>query len=218
MLFRLTQLFFPAKCVLCGKLLKKDETDLCHGCRTNAPVFSKGNFKISFVARWTAVWYYKDMVRDGILRYKFGHRRSYAQAYGKILAMKLQNAGFDDFDVLTWVPVSRKRLRKRGYDQVELIAHAAAAELGLTAVRTLKKIRHTPAQSTLSNVAARRANVLNAFCVIRPGLVRDRRVLLLDDIITTGTTAAECARMLHTAGAKTVLCAAMAVADHSQNK
>lgn len=215
---RLKRLFFPPKCVLCGKLLSDEETDLCHDCRIHAPVFSKGNFKISFVARWTAVWYYKDMVRAGILRYKFGGRRSYAPAYGKFLAMKLQTAKFEDFDVLTWVPISRQRLRKRRYDQVELIAHVVAEELGVQAVKALEKIRHTPPQSTLPDLAARKANVMGAFQVTDPEAIREQRVLLLDDIITTGATASECARVLLTAGAKEVVCAALAAAEHNKKQ
>lgn len=209
-------LLFPPKCVLCKKLLAKDETDLCHACRRDAPEFSKGKFKLSFLAGWTAVWYYKDRPRQSLLRYKFGHRRSYASAYGRLLAVRLQNDRLDDFDVLTWVPVSRRRRWQRGYDQVELLACAVARELGIAPVRTLKKVRHTPPQSGLHTAAERRANVLGAYIALEPESFRDKRVLLLDDIITTGATASECARVLLTAGAKEVSCAAMAAVSHDK--
>ena len=215
MLHRLTLLLFPPKCVLCRKLLTKEETDLCHHCRTHAPAFSKGNFKLSFVARWTAVWYYKDEVRQSILRYKFSGRRSYAPAYGRMLAMKLQTAGFEDFDVLTWIPISRQRRWKRGFDQVELLAQAVGEELGVTPVKCLKKIRNTPPQSGIKSAAARRANVLGAYKVLDPEPFRDKRILLLDDIITTGATASECARVLMTAGAKEITVASLAAASHN---
>lgn len=64
------------------------------------------------------------------------------------------------FEVLTWVPVSAKRRRSRGYDQTELLAHAVAKELELPCTQTLQKIRHNPAQSSQRDAAARRANVL----------------------------------------------------------
>ena len=214
MINRLSNLIFPPKCVLCKKLLSRDETDLCHQCRRDAPVFSKGKIKFSFVAGWTSLWYYKDNVRNSLLRYKFSHYRSYVPAYSRLLAMKLQTAGFDHFDVLTWVPVSRLRRMKRGFDQVELLAQETARQLDVEAVPCLKKIRHTPPQSTLSSAAQRRANVLGAYVVTNPDTVRGKRILLLDDIITTGATVSECARMLMLAGARDVRCAAMAVASH----
>lgn len=161
------------------------------------------------------MWYYKENVRYGILRFKFMKRRSYAQAYGRYLAMKLMTAGLTDFDVLTWVTTGRQRVRKRGYDQAELITRATAKELGVQAVQTLKKIRNVPPQSSLPTAAARRANILGAYKVTDPALVTNKRILLLDDIITTGATASECAKTLLTAGAKEILFAAVAVASHN---
>lgn len=216
MLETLSLLLFPPKCVLCGCLLKKEETDLCHNCRENAPVFGKEKFKISFVAGWTAVWYYKDDVRKSLLRYKFYRHRGYVPCYGQLLAMHLQSHRFDDFDVLTWVPISRLRRLRRGFDQVELVAKAVAGQLGVPAVPVLKKIRHTPPQSRIHSAAGRRANVLGAYRVADPQAVAGKRILLLDDIITTGATVSECARMLILSGAQEVRCAAMAAAPHEQ--
>lgn len=207
-------LLFPRKCVLCKTLLKKQETDLCHNCRINAPEFTKSNFKFSFIAGWTAVWYYKDTVRQSLLRYKFHNARSYADVYGRLLAMKLLKEDFGDFDVLTYVSTGWLRKLHRGYDQVALIGQVVAKELNLPFIKTLKKLRNTPPQSGLSDPARRRANVLGAYRVIHPELVRGKRILLLDDIITTGATVSECARVLLTAGAKEVYCAAVAVSVH----
>ena len=211
---RLLNLLFPPKCVLCKKLLSREETDLCRHCWEHAPVFSKEKIKFSFIAGWTAVWYYKDDVRQSLLRYKFARYRIYVPCYSRLLAMKLQTSRFENFDVLTWVPVSRLRRMKRGFDQVELLAKATAQQLGIEAVPCLKKIRHTPPQSGLRTAAQRRANVLGAYMVTDPEIVQNKRILLLDDIITTGATVSECARMLLLAGAKDVRCAAMAVASH----
>ena len=218
MLHRLTELLFPRKCVFCRKLLKTDETDLCAHCRQNAPVFAKGKFKLSFIARWTAVWYYEDTVRQSILRYKFGSRRSYAPFYGRQLAMKLQTCGMDAFDVLTYVPISRLRKWKRRFDQMELVAEQVGHELGVPVTCVLRKVRHNKPQSTLKSAAQRRANALNAYRVLNPEAIRGKRVLLLDDILTTGATANECARTLLTAGASEVTFAAIAVANHNEKK
>ena len=208
----LFDLLFPPKCVLCHKLLQKEETDLCVHCRENAPVATNTKFRFSFVADWTAVWYYKDNVRESLLRFKFCKARSYASVYGQFLAMRLQTLGKDHFDVLTWVSTGARRVRKRGYDHAKLLALAVAKELGVPAVKTLKKIRHTPPQSSLHSAAERRANVLGAYQVLRKDLVAGKHVLLLDDIITTGATASECARTLLSAGAAKITVATVAVA------
>lgn len=218
MLDHLVNLLFPPKCVLCQRLLGKEETDLCSHCRTHAPVFSKEKFKLSFVAGWTAVWYYKDNVRLSLLRYKFSRRRSYVGCYSRQLAMKLQTANFDTFDLLTWVPISSLRRWKRGFDQVELLAKATAGQLGVQAVPLLKKVRHTPPQSGIESAAERRANILGAYEVTNPEAVQGKRILLLDDIITTGATVSECARMLMLCGAQQVRCAALAVAPREKNQ
>ena len=215
---RFWNLFFPPKCVLCKKLLTESETDLCRNCRENAPEVGTQKIKLSFLAQWTGVWYYKENVRLSILRYKFYGKRSYAAAFGRLLAMKLMKEGWDDTDVLTWVPISLRRKYRRGYDQTELMAEVVSGELGMDLVRTLRKIRHTKPQSTMGDAAHRRANILGAYEVTDPNLIRDKRVLLLDDIVTTGATASECARMLLTAGAKEVKLATLAVASHETQR
>lgn len=216
MLHRLLRFLFPPRCIFCRSLLGKEETDLCRACRENAPETGKEKIKFSFLARWCAVWYYKDNVRNSMLRYKFSRKRSYAAVYARFLAMKLQRSGMDSPDVLTWIPVSFLRRWKRGFDQTQLLALAVGRELGIPAVKTLKKIRHTPPQSGILGVAARRANVLGAYRVTDPTLVRDKSILLLDDILTTGATASECAKTLCLAGARQVSCAVVAVASHSE--
>jgi len=215
---RILHIFFPPKCVLCKKILSKEETDLCRACRENQPEYGAHKIKLSFLAQWTGLWYYKDDVRTSILRYKFYGHRSYASAYGRLLAMKLQKEGWDDTDILTWIPISRQRKRSRGYDQVELLGNVLAQELGMELTPTLRKIRNTKPQSVMGDAAHRRANILGAYEVIDPGLVRDKRILLLDDIITTGSTASESARMLLTAGAKEVKLATLAVASHEKTR
>jgi len=209
-------LLFPPKCVLCQRLLAREQTYFCPTCRRDAPEFPKSNFTISFVAGWTGVWYYKDMARKSLIRYKFGGKRSYAHAYAQVLALKLRQDQMDSFDMLTFVPIAPLRWFLRGYDQVAILAEALGKEMGVPSVRTLRKIRNTPPQSGLKDVYRRRANVLGAYRVVSPEQLRGKRVLLLDDVITTGATASECARMLLSAGAKEVICAAIGVAYHDK--
>ncbi len=216
MLKRILELLFPPKCILCRRVLEKHETDLCHRCRTDSPISPANRVKISFVESWAAVWYYEGAVRSSILRFKFGGKQNYAPAYGRFLAMKLQQEYPDGFDLITWVPTGSRRIRKRGYDQAKLLAEAAGSELGMMPVQLLKKIRNTPPQSRIHGDAKRRANVLGAYKATDNIPFSGKRILLLDDIITTGATVSECARILLTAGAKEVHCGALAYARRAK--
>ena len=201
---------FPPKCVLCEKLLADTEADLCRECRITTKSYPLRKRKVHFLDSFTAVWYYEGYVRKSLLRYKFGGKRGYAPSYGRMVAMKLLREYPEGFDCLTWVPVSPWRRFTRGYDQVELLAEAVSAELGIPAVSMLKKVRHNRRQSGIRDAASRKANVLGAYKALQPENIRGRRILLLDDILTTGATASECARMLKSAGAREVHCAAIA--------
>ena len=208
------QLLFPEKCVLCRTVLKPKELDLCHSCRTDGPEFRAGRKKLPFLDSWVAVWYYEKKARRSLLRYKFGRRRSYAQSYGRLLAMRLLEEYPEGFDLLTWVPTGWFKRLTRGFDQCQLLAQAVGKELGMEPQRVIRKIRSNKTQSTIHGEAKRRANVLGAYKVTQLEQVKGKRILLLDDIITTGATAGECARILLTAGASEVHCGAVAAARY----
>lgn len=214
---RLWRLLFPPKCVLCRKVLEKQETDLCQKCRIDSPDCANGHKKFPFLESWTAVWYYEGVVRKSILRYKFHGARLYAPAYGRMLAMALLKEHPEGFDILTWVPTGILRRLRRGYDQVELLANAVAQELGMEPRRLLKKVRNNPPQSRIVGQAQRRANVLEAYRVTDGAVPAGKRILILDDVITTGATAGEAARVLLTAGASQVHCGAVAVTRRDGN-
>ncbi len=209
-------LLFPPKCLVCQKLLSKQELDLCLQCRAELEDFPKTKLKLSFLAGWTAIWYYKDDVRKSLLQYKFSAKRNRRAGFGRLLAMKLLQENLTDFDILSWVPLAPARKFSRGYDQDELLAQAVGKELRQKPVATLRKIRNTPPQSGILDASARRANVMGAYRVISPKQVTGKRILLIDDVITTGSTISECARTLLTAGAKEVYCAAVAASSHEK--
>ena len=203
-------LLFPPRCILCRRVLKKEELDLCRSCRSDTPDYCGGKRKLQFLDSFCAIWYYRGNVRSSLLRYKFGYARSYAHDYGRLLAGKLLQEYPDGFDVLTWVPISARRRRSRGYDQSRLLARRTALELGLPCVQTLRKIRHNPAQSRQADAAARRANVLGVYAAEKAESIKGKRILLIDDVITTGATLSECSKVLRAAGAETVACATLA--------
>ena len=212
------EILFPSKCILCRKLLKDNETDICTRCRTEVASDIKIKKSIPFVAGWTAVWYYEGDVRKSILRYKFRNARSYASGYGRFLAMAIQKAGLDQADILTWVPVSDRRRKKRGYDQCRLLAESVGSELSMIPEPCLVKIRDTAPQSRMVNAAQRKANILGAYRVPDPSRICGKRILILDDVVTTGATTSECARELMTAGAEKVFVAAIAATKSNKSR
>lgn len=209
----LIELLFPRKCMLCRCLLSREETDLCRDCRSTTPEWHSPGKSYPSIDDVVSVWYYDASVRDSLLRYKFSGCRHYAKPYARLLSMAILR-GLPEGEVITWVPVSPLRRLKRGYDQSELLARAVGAELGLPVVRLLKKTRNNRAQSGIEDPALRRTNVRGVYQTLSSGEIRGKRIILLDDILTTGATAGECARILRKAGAKQVSLAVMASGRH----
>lgn len=205
-------LLFPPKCVFCGKVLDSGESGFCRRCQRELPWLTDGEAELTgeFFSLCAAPLRYQDKVRDSIHWYKFKGRRGYHKVYGKLVAQCVHDHLDGRYDLITWVPLSDRRKRERGYDQAFLLASAAALELGDVAVETLRKERNTDPQSGITEDAQRRANVLGAYTPVDPELVAGKRVLLIDDVVTTGSTLSECARTLRTMGAEDVVCAALA--------
>ena len=205
----LLNLLYPPKCIFCRRLLGRDEEDVCARCRLDLPVFT-GELDLGpYCSGGAAALYYEGTVRDSLLRFKFQGMESYAAAYGKLLAAACTRLPLEAIDAVTWVPVSRRRRRQRGYDQARLLAEALGAELDKPVAATLIKVRNNRPQSSLEAAEARRANVLGAYR--GKEAAAGRTLLLVDDIVTTGATSAEAARTLLTAGASAVYLAAVAV-------
>lgn len=208
-------LLFPSKCIFCGNVLKDDETDFCRRCWATAPEYPQGKLKLQFIDSTVAVWYYREGVRKSLHRYKFSRAAFLAEPFGRMLAMKVLSADIPGLNLVTWVPISPLRKLFRGYDQDELLAKVVARELGLPCVPLLKKIRHNRAQSRITGYEKRKANVLGAYRAVNTERIPGGRILLVDDILTTGATAGECARVLLTAGAEEIHCAVIASAHHN---
>jgi ComF family protein len=195
--------FGPEACPRCGQGLGPGAPDVsrCPDCRHRAPAFDGAS-------AWGP---YRDALRDLVLQLKFGGERVLADELGRLLGARLAaDPRFGDVDVLVPVPLDPATEGDRGYNQSALLAEALGRRLGRPVeTHALAKARATAPQATLD--AARRAeNVAGAFAAARPDGLRGRRVLLVDDVMTTGATASEAATVLKSAGAKTVLVAVVA--------
>jgi ComF family protein len=167
---------------------------LCGACRRQRPPWAYAR----------AAARYGDCAREALHAFKFGGRRALAAPLGDLLAELGPALPLTAVDVVVPVPLHPRRERERGFTQSWLLARRLAAAWGLTARADVLARRVATAAQTELGAAARRLNVRDAFTVRRPELVAGRHVLLVDDILTTGATAAECVAALRSGGAATV--------------
>ena len=208
-------LLVPQKCTFCRKPLRSSESGLCGDCSRSLP-FTQSNAKCSgdYFKVCVSPLYFSGKVREAILRFKFRNATTYAGVFGKMVADCIRENLSGCYDLISWVPLSAGRLKKRGYDQSVLLAMAAALELDDVAVETLVKHNDVPEQAGMDSPEKRRANIYGSYRASDPELIEGKRVLLIDDIITTGSTLSECARTLLDAGAKEVVCATLARSEN----
>lgn len=205
-------ILFPPRCVFCQQILNSGKYGICSECQSKLPWITgrEAEQKLEFISLCVSPLWYRGDVRESIHRYKFYDRNGYAETFGSLTAQCVTDHLSGEYDLISWVPLSAKRLKKRGYDQAMLLAKVTAIKLNQTAVETLRKIRNTDAQSGIKDDSARRANVLGAYEIVDPEFVAGKRILLVDDVVTTGATLSECARVLRTHGAKDVFCVSLA--------
>ena len=204
----LLDFLFPRRCPFCGAVTGKQL--LCDTCRDTLPRCERVRYGADF-GRCAAPLYYEGTVRKAILDFKFNGKTGALDCFGRMMAETAAEVYSGEFDAVTWVPVSKKRLKKRGFDQARFLAGSMCVDWHVMPLETLRKVRDNPPQSGIDDPAERRANVLDAYDPVSPEQFAGKRLLLVDDICTTGATLGECARVLKAAGAAEVLCLTLAM-------
>lgn len=175
-------------CPVCGR--KTARAEICLECKAEAPLFKRA----------TSAIIYSDGGARLILKFKRGAK--YLKNYlGNLMAEKAKK--LPACDCVTYVPITKKRRRERGYNQGELLAEVVAQRLELPLVHALIKKRDTDDQKSLSK-RERTDNLKGCFEVTERQKIKGKRVLLVDDVLTTGATAEEVSRKLLSCGASEV--------------
>ena len=225
----LADLLFPLSCKVCGVDIRSGETPgLCEGCwstirfldgpccpRCGKPFASDAALSHSpdhqcgdcrekppKYDRAISAAIYETALAEAIHLFKYSKKTNWSRPLGRLLLKRVSD--FGKLDMILPVPLHTKRLRQREFNQSLLLAREVSLATGLLLqVDNLRRVRWTQPQIEL-NGEERRKNVRRAFEVRWPDQVEDRCVLLIDDVLTTGATVNECARVLKRAGAKSV--------------
>lgn len=199
-------LLFPEKCPFCQRILE-DEYLLCEKCLEEIKENEnrERQWYIGQELCCIAPFRYGNKIEEAVIRYKFSGARYYAPCFGSFMADMLEDTS--SYDVVTWVPLHRKKLRKRGYNQAKLLAYVVAEETGIEVVSLLEKWKENQQQSTIEDDQTRRENTEGVYRMLSTEFeIENKRILLVDDIITTGSTLLSCQNVLIQAGAKSVTC------------
>ncbi|MCE5300078.1 MAG: ComF family protein [Spirochaetia bacterium] len=177
-----------SSCPVCAKLIHSEHADGCSECRR------RGN-KFSYIR---AAAQYNGAMRELIRYTKFYNKASLAGLLAGLILERVEPGIFEGIDIIVAVPLSKRSLSERGYNQTRNVAKYLSKASGIPLTEAVRKVRDTPAQNRLDR-EERRKNLKGAFEV--SGNVDGKRVLIVDDVFTTGSTINEMASVLTAAGA-----------------
>ena len=206
---------YPPLCLLCDERLAEDETFLCSGCREtlsavegpicNGEDYSRKLMGKVYFARSVAFFHYTPAMQKLIHGFKYRNLPRLVDFFAEEISRRMFNMpGCLEFDLMVPVPLHGTRRRERGYNQAELLARRLSEKTGIPLLHDgLIRTRYTSQQAKLDG-RQRSENVKNAFRVKNPQNVHRRKTAVVDDVLTTGNTLNECARVLLEAGAEQV--------------
>lgn len=219
----LGNLLFPRRCPYCGRVVGfAPGCTVCEeklaGIRLAPQALHPDALHAPSLVGITACYFYAMPVKNGVRRMKFSGVRTNALPYGREMARQVELAfAGERFDAMIPVPATKKELRRRGYNVPTLLCQSMETALAIPLQNgILIKECETLRQHDLP-VQARRANLLGAFGVAAPDRIHGKTLLLVDDVVTTGSTLEECARMLLCSGAAKVYAAVFAASEKIPN-
>lgn len=225
-LIQFIRLFFPKNCEACGKSLLKKEDFLCTQCLYDIPrtkfhekednVLNRLFYGITKIKYSTALYFFKkgSKFRALIHKLKYNCQKELGIELGKMSGNEIKGSFFEEVDMIIPVPLHFAKQRKRGYNQSELIAEGLSGSFKKEYRNdVLIRAAYTETQ-TKKTLEERRKNVKSAFKVILPEEIKGKHILLIDDVVTTGSTLASCANELIKYENVTVSIAVLGFADY----
>lgn len=223
---RMAAVVMPERCAACGRRLAAGERAVCTDCTLTMPytrfAAREGNpVERIFIGRFPLgrasayiLYAHGNMASRLVIEMKYHHRTDVAVEMGRRAARELLAAGFfEGVSAIVPVPLSRKRMRHRGYNQSELIAQGLSEVSGVKVDGSLLSRVVDNSTQTRRSTAERLTNVAGIFRAMRPEAVDGRHLLLVDDVVTTGATLTACADALAEAGALRISVFALAAAS-----
>lgn len=221
--------FYPPHCSVCRVILGRNESVVCESCwdrvkvidsacsRCGCPLGGKNelckncsgkNFKFS---RARVLASYDQIVQNLIHLFKYRQKVSVGRRLAKMLAESVaQDSTFSGTNLIVPVPLHKSRMRERGYNQSAVIAKELSRTLGVPTRNDVLIRRHRTEEQAKLPAEEREKNVADAFAVRKPDQVSHKRILIVDDVLTTGSTLNACAQKLLEAGATEVFVATLA--------
>ena len=219
---KFARLIFPPKCIFCEMVIMPEELHepeiyICPKCFNKIEFFECERYLVNRMNHSNAfdeivtLFKYTGMIKESILRFKYFDKPSYYRTFAKLLANRINKlTDASKFDMIISVPLHKRKEYLRGFNQSKLISKALSRELGIPEKSSLMvRLKDTESQSLL-NREKRLSNIKGAFKVVEPCSVNGKRILLIDDVLTTGSTINECAKALKDAGAESVTAAVLA--------
>ncbi len=194
---------FPNRCLLCDRFITWDKP-ICDICKTNDVILKAISIKhrsTSYFVLSESLGKYDGRLKATIKRFKFHGKYSYSAKFISLAKLMLDEEKIKSFSFVTFVPMSKAKQKRRGYNQAELLANDISKSYGIPVKNVLEKIKDNKTQHNL-DLKDREKNVKGIYECKQN--LEGESVLLVDDIITTGATISECAKMLYLAGAKNV--------------
>lgn len=199
-------LLYPPVCGFCDKINKNAMCTKCSLKIKNSIVCKIDYYSNKNFTKHMYIFKYNGIARDKIVQYKFNDKiYIYKSFVNLILKNKKIYSFLENYDIIVPVPISKKRKRKRGYNQCELIAKGICKNITTLTLepQVLYKEVNNVQQSTLSK-KDRINNVKNVYKLKNSNSLKNKKIVLLDDVFTTGNTVNECSRLLKLAGAEIV--------------
>lgn len=200
-------ILFPTRCPYCNSVINPEDY-ACEECKKKFPKtdiikYAYGGYKCC------SPFPYNDIFASAVKNFKFHNLGGNAKQLAFVMVQSIiQSYNISDFDIITCVPMHKRMIKQRGYNQAELLAKECAEILGIPFVQTLEKYKENTAQHSIK-ASLRADNVRGVYRLVNKNIAKGKNILIIDDIITTGHTLGECAKILTKGKCKSVNCAVL---------